>query len=216
MGTRNILTIVLAVLLALCLIALFTLYSQNQEMKKALEESQRTLESKIKEARLETSQQKSTQEALIANLKEQIQKQEVTIKEIREGLSLSLIDQILFDFGKATLKPDGEKILAKVGQTLKNIQDKRIRVVGHTDNVPIRKDFAYKFPSNWELSAARACTVVRYFQEKMGFKPEDLEAVGRAFYQPVAGNETKEGRDQNRRVEIIIAPKLETKKEEKK
>jgi chemotaxis protein MotB len=200
---KNILTIVLAVLLAICIIALIMLYSQNQEMKKALAEK----ETKVSPA----SQEKATQEALVASLKEQVQKQEVTIKEIREGLSVTLVDKILFDSGKATLKPGGEKILGKIGETLKNIQDKRIRVVGHTDNVLIRQDFRYKFPTNWELSAARAATVVRYFQEKTGLKPDDLEAVGRSFFQPLASNDTKEGRDQNRRVEIIIAPKLEMK-----
>jgi chemotaxis protein MotB len=202
---KNILTIVLAVLLAICIIALILLYSQNQEMKKALAAK----ETKVSPA----SQEKATQEALVASLKEQVQKQEVTIKEIREGLSVTLVDRILFDSGKATLKPGGEKVLGKIGETLKNIQDKRIRVVGHTDNVPIRQDFRNKFPTNWELSAARAATVVRYFQEKSGLKPEDLEAVGRSFFQPVASNDAKEGRDQNRRVEIIIAPKLEMKEE---
>ena len=200
---KNILTIVLAVLLAVCIVALLFLYSQNQDMKKALGER----ESKVSQA----SQQRSTQDTLVASLKEQVQKQEVTIKEIREGLSVTLVDRILFDSGKATLKPGGEKILGKIGETLKNIQDKRIRVVGHTDNVSIRQDFRYKFPTNWELSAARAATVVRYFQEKTGLKPDDLEAVGRSFFQPLASNDTKEGRDQNRRVEIIIAPKLEIK-----
>lgn len=200
---KNILTIILAVLLAICVIALVLLYSQNQEMKKALVEK----ETKVGPA----SQEKATQEALVAGLKEQVQKQEVTIKEIREGLSVTLVDKILFDSGKATLKPGGEKILGKIGETLKNIQDKRIRVVGHTDNVLIRQDFRYKFPTNWELSAGRAATVVRYFQEKTGLKPDDLEAVGRSFFQPLASNDTKEGRDQNRRVEIIIAPKLEMK-----
>ena len=202
---KNLLTIVLAVLLAVCIVSLIFLYSQNQDMKKALGERER--ERKVSQA----SQQRSTQEALVAGLKEQIQKQEVTIKEIREGLSVTLVDRILFDSGKATLKPGGEKILGKIGETLKNIQDKRIRVVGHTDNVLIRQDFRYKFPTNWELSAARAATVVRYFQEKTGLKPDDLEAVGRSFFQPLASNDTKEGRDQNRRVEIIIAPKLEMK-----
>jgi chemotaxis protein MotB len=200
---KNILTIILAVLLAICVIALVLLYSQNQEMKKALAEK----ETKVGPA----SQEKATQEALVAGLKEQVQKQEVTIKEIREGLSVTLVDKILFDSGKATLKPGGEKILGKIGETLKNIQDKRIRVVGHTDNVLIRQDFRNKFPTNWELSAGRAATVVRYFQEKTGLKPDDLEAVGRSFFQPLASNDTKEGRDQNRRVEIIIAPKLEMK-----
>ena len=84
-----------------------------------------------------------------------------------------------------------------------------ITVIGHTDNKPIHPDYQFKFPSNWELSSARASAVVRYFQETIGLDPESLEAVGRAFYDPIAPNDTEEGRAQNRRVEIIIAPKIQ-------
>jgi chemotaxis protein MotB len=97
--------------------------------------------------------------------------------------------------------------LRKVGKTLKNVKDKKIRVVGHTDDVPIiSKNRYYKYPSNWELSAARAARVIRFFQKKVGLDPTTMEAVGRSYYDPIASNETREGRAQNRRVNIIIAP----------
>jgi len=152
---------------------------------------------------------KSAYEALAFDLKEQVQKQEVTIKEFQKELAVSLVDRILFDFGKATLTKEGEKILKKVGEVLKKIKEKRIRIIGHTDDIPIHPDYRYKFPTNWELSAARAASVVRYFQEHISLDAKDMEAVGRSFYQPIASNETEGGRALNRRVEIIIAPRME-------
>ena len=216
MFTReNIVIIILSVLLAASIIAGFSFYTSNRNMKQALQACEkRLLEQDKKVAELsdaQMKQMKTTHEALVSGLKEQIQKQEVTIKESQESLSLNFIDRILFEFGKADLTPEGEKILKKVGEALKNIKGKKIRVSGHTDNVPIRPDYVQKFPSNWELSAARGAMVVRYFQEKVGLDPKDMETVGRSFYQPVASNETKEGRAQNRRVEILIAPQMEIK-----
>jgi chemotaxis protein MotB len=152
---------------------------------------------------------KSTHTAMVRDLQSEIQNREVTISALKEKLSISFVDRILFGFGEARITPQGEEVLAKVGTILKNVGAKRIRVIGHTDNKPIHRDYHYKFPSNWELSAARAAAVVRYFQHEIGLDPENLEAVGHSFYDPVASNETAEGRAQNRRVNIIIAPKLE-------
>ncbi len=159
-------------------------------------------------AETKKGQLKSTYEALISDLKKQIENQEVTIKAFQEKISITFVDRILFEFGKATITPEGEKILKKVGEILKNVQRKQIQVVGHTDNIPIMPEYRYKFPSNWELSAGRASAVIRHFQKKMGLHPSNLEAVGRSFYDPIASNETREGRAQNRRVEIIISPKI--------
>jgi chemotaxis protein MotB len=152
---------------------------------------------------------KYTYESLITDLKKQIEKQEVTIKAYKEKISVSFVDRILFEFGKASISYNGKEILTKVGGILKGIEDKQIRIIGHTDNIPILPGFRHKFPSNWELSAARAAAVVRYFQNTMDLDPTKLEAVGRSYYEPIASNESKEGRAQNRRVNIIIAPKIE-------
>jgi len=154
-------------------------------------------------------QLKSTYEALIADLKKQIENQEITIKAFKDQITVTFVDRILFEFGKAIITSEGEMILKKVGEILKNIQGKQIRIVGHTDNIPIMPQYRYKFPTNWELSAARAAAVIRHFQKNIHLDPKNLEAVGRSFYEPIASNETSQGRVQNRRVEIIISPQLE-------
>jgi chemotaxis protein MotB len=118
------------------------------------------------------------------------------------------VDRILFEFGKATVTPDGKRILDKLGKSLKDVSARSIRIEGHTDNVPIQEKFRYKYPSNWELSASRAAAVVRHLQEEVGLDPKGLEAVGHSFYEPTASNETKKGRAQNRRVSIILAPSI--------
>ncbi len=212
---QNIVIIILAILLAASIIAILSLSASYRNMKQSLQTCEKTLSEQdqkvAQRAEAQMKQMKSTHDALVSDLKDQIQKQEVTIKESQDSLSLNFVDRILFEFGKADLTPEGEKVLKKVGEALKNIKGKKIRVTGHTDNVRIHPDYVHKFPSNWELSAARAASVVRYFQEKIGLDPEDMEAVGRSFYQPEASHETKEGRARNRRVEILIAPQMEVK-----
>jgi chemotaxis protein MotB len=220
MVTReNTMMVILSILLAACAIAGFFFYTSNRDTQQALQACEKRLSEQDKKVaeltEVQVKQMKSTYDTLVSDLKDQIQKQEVTIKEFHDALTLNFVDRILFEFGKADLTPQGEKILKKVGEALKNIKGKRIRVSGHTDNVPIRPDYQYKFPTNWELSAARAASVVRYFQEKPGLDPKDMEAVGRSFYQPEASNDTKEGRARNRRVEILIAPQMEVRGKEK-
>jgi len=156
---------------------------------------------------IKIGQLKTTYENLVSDLKKQIENQEVTIKTFEEKISVTFVDRILFEFGKAKISPKGRMILGKIGNTLKNVQGKQIRVVGHTDDVPISPGYHYKFPSNWELSAARAASVVNYLQNEQGLDPANLEAVGRSFYEPIASNETSKGRAQNRRVNINIVPK---------
>jgi chemotaxis protein MotB len=149
---------------------------------------------------------KSTCSALISELKEEIEKEEVSVIESGGEISVNLIDRILFDFGSASITPEGREILNRVGKILKESKAARIRIAGHTDSVPIALEYQYLFPSNWELSAARAAAVARYFQNQIGIDPERMQVVGHAFNDPIANNETSEGRAKNRRVEIILTP----------
>ena len=145
-------------------------------------------------------------DALVKDLASEVQKGDLKVKQYKNMLTVELAEQIFFDSGRATLKPGGKEVLKKVGGALKGYEDKIIRVVGHTDNVPVAKSLQGTFPSNWELSVSRATTVVRVLQEA-GVPPERMIASGRAEYEPVAPNDTPEGRQQNRRIEIMLFDK---------
>ena len=99
-------------------------------------------------------------------------------------------------------------MLKRVGDVLFQVKDKTFRIEGHTDNVPPGKSLRNKYPSNWELSTARATNVVRFLQESAGIDPATLEAVGMGEYHPIASNKTPQGRSQNRRIEIILFPRV--------
>jgi len=119
---------------------------------------------------------------------------------------VDVVDKILFDSGRAEVKPEGLDVLKRVVEILITVTDKIIRVEGHTDNVPIAGTLAKRYPTNWELSAARAINITRYL-EKEGLDPALLSAAAFGEYQPVADNETPEGRAKNRRIAIILLPK---------
>jgi len=151
----------------------------------------------------------STYKDLASRLKSEIERKEVLIDRLEKTLSVSIVDRILFKFGKVSITPQGHDILQKVGKIVKEAKGCGIRVIGHTDNVPIAWSYRYRFPSNWELSAARAATVVNYFQNQVGIDPRRMQATGRSAYAPVASNNTPEGRALNRRVAIILGPPLD-------
>jgi chemotaxis protein MotB len=130
----------------------------------------------------------------------------VTTIVTRDGLVIRLLtDKLLFASGSATVEPGGRGLLAKVGSLLRAENQHEIRVRGFTDPVPIH---TAAFPSNWELSAGRAASVVRAFADA-GVSPERLEAVGRAALDPLSSNATALGRARNRRVEVLL-PRVAT------
>jgi chemotaxis protein MotB len=148
-----------------------------------------------------------TQEELSRSLRDEIAKGTITIQQVRDRLTINMVDRVLFDSGQAQIKPAGIKVLKQVGDVLKTVTDKQIRIEGHTDNVPISIKLQDRFKTNWELSTARATTVVRYLIDQGGVDRQSLSAVGYAETHPVASNETDEGRSANRRIEIILYPK---------
>jgi chemotaxis protein MotB len=147
-----------------------------------------------------------TYEDLTKKLEKEIQEGQVQITEMKNRLTMTMVDKILFPSGSAEISKDGKKVLDKVIAILKDVKDKRIQVEGHTDNVRIVSTLKKKFPTNWELSTARATEVVRYLQEAGGIEPKQLSATGYSEYQPVAPNDTDEGKHKNRRIEIVLLP----------
>lgn len=123
----------------------------------------------------------------------------------RGRLVINLPQDILFASGSATLGRDGRQTVAEVASVLAEIEDRRFQVEGHTDNVPIS---TAQFPSNWELSAARALSVVKILVEQ-GVAPDNVSGAGYGEYHPVATNSTPDGRRLNRRIEIVMLPNLD-------
>jgi chemotaxis protein MotB len=148
----------------------------------------------------------STYESLLEKMKSEISMGQVTISELKGKLTVNMVDSILFDSGKAEVKRGGLEILGKVVSILKDVSDKSIRIEGHTDDVQISRALAQRYPTNWELSAARAINVARYLQGQ-GIDPGHLSAVAYGEWKPVATNDTEAGRAKNRRIEIILVPK---------
>ncbi|HEX6725810.1 MAG TPA: OmpA family protein [Nitrospira sp.] len=145
-----------------------------------------------------------TQEELSKALQDEISKGNITVQQVNDRLTINMVDRVLFDSGQAEVKPAGQKVLKQVSDLLKIVTDKQIRIEGHTDNVPISAKLQSRYKTNWELSTARATAVIRYLIDQGGVDPRHLSAVGYADTQPVASNDTEEGRSANRRIEIVL------------
>ena len=148
-------------------------------------------------------QKSQTEEQLNQQLQAEIRADQVKIQQLQDRLKVTMLNEILFPEGGWELDQKGRETLDKIVPVLKNLQGKRIEVNGYTDNVPIGPELKRRFPSNWELSTARATEVVRYLIHK-GVNPKLLSATGYGEEQPVASNNTPEGRRQNRRIEVVL------------
>jgi chemotaxis protein MotB len=142
---------------------------------------------------------------MVEKFRKMIESGKLRVRIQRGRMVVELSENILFDSGKADLKKEGQAALTEVAGVLASIQDRDFQIAGHTDNVPIK---SAKFPSNWELSTARGVTVAR-FLAAAGVPPARLSAAGYADSQPIASNDTPEGRAQNRRIEIVLMPNLD-------
>ncbi|MCL5959298.1 MAG: OmpA family protein [Chloroflexi bacterium] len=124
----------------------------------------------------------------------------VDLVQEKDGVALSLSASLLFDSGRADLAPESTKILDAVADWLRSVPNE-VRVEGHTDNIPVESDL---YPTNWELSVARATVVTRYIVEVGRIAPQRLSAQGYGEYRPIADNYSRESRALNRRVMIVI------------
>jgi chemotaxis protein MotB len=145
-----------------------------------------------------------TRKSIESSLKDQIAAQNITIEDIADKLKVTLVDKILFDSGSSEVNEEGKRLLLILSETLNKDSMRQIVVEGHADNVPLGGQLREKFPSNWELSAARAASVIRLLQSDGGVEPKKLSLKGYGSYHPIASNHTEEGRMENRRIEIIL------------
>ena len=193
------------------------LQQEQSQLSASLDEERKRLKAEAEEkARLEQERAAKedeirrltkTQEELSQSLKDEIAKGNIKIQQVRDRLTINMVDRVLFDSGRADIKPAGVKVLKQVGDVLNKITDKQIRIEGHTDNVPISTKLQDKFKTNWELSTTRATTVVRFLIDQGGVQPQSLSAVGYADTHPIESNDSEQGRSSNRRIEIVLYPK---------
>lgn len=174
--------------------------------RQRLTDLEQQLQEKIQAKEREISGVKGAYDRLVAELQGEISQKEIALHHAKDKLTVTIVDRVLFPSGQATLTPEGQRLIEKVGAVLAKVSDRRILIEGHTDNVPIGETLRSIFPTNWELSTARATEVVKYLIAQTKLPANHLSAVGRADTAPVASNASEDGRMQNRRIEIILLP----------
>lgn len=173
---------------------------------KKLSKAERVLAAHLREREAELeklAELKNTYESLVEDLESQVSAGQIQIEQLRDGMRLNLSQAILFPSGSAQLNAEGQSVIKTVSNRLKDLSH-GVEVRGHTDNVPVRRGGS--FPSNWELAAARASSVVRLLEGE-GVSPDRLSAVSMGQHDPVASNSSRDGRAKNRRIEIRLSPK---------
>ena len=166
------------------------------------------LQQTVQEKEAELARLKATYEDIEQKLKAEIAEGEIRLSQAGGRIQVDLVDKILFDSGEASLSPRGSEVLSRLGAVLSKVENRSILVSGHTDDAPPSQRLAATFPTNWELSVARAVNVVRFLGEKASVPQSRLVAAGHADTKPVASNATPKGRARNRRIEILLIPDL--------
>jgi chemotaxis protein MotB len=175
-------------------------------LKTELDSKSEQLNEVIREKEALIAELKEAQRDLTATLDKEIAAGDVLIQERRGELVIDVSDKLLFDEGQAEISDGGKDLLKQVALSIKRLPPKlRFQVGGHTDSQRVvSPELVERFPSNWELSAARATNVVRNLQELGKVPGHKLIAAGFAQYRPVSTNNTKTGRQKNRRIEIVV------------
>jgi len=156
-------------------------------------------------ARAEVSRLTATYTDLMADLESEVSSGQIEIEQLREGIRVSVSDDIIFASGSADLDPVGREVLDKVSRQLRKL-DHAIEVQGHTDDLRLKKSLRDRYPSNWDLAAARAARVVRLMEDQ-GIDGSRLRVVSFSSFQPLVPNDSPENRSQNRRIEIRLKPR---------
>jgi len=164
------------------------------------------LQNQLREIETEKQEAESRAQSLRDELRGFSEREQLQLEELNLCTILRIPNKLVFPSGSAALTEKGKGLLDQIAEILEPYPDYEIQVKGHTDNKQIKPEFQDKFFDNWELSSARAAGVVRYLITKHGMKPAKFSAVGHGEYQPMASNDTAEGRAINRRVEFYITP----------
>ena len=179
------------------------LTSEKGQLSRTLDDAKARLE-ELRKQKLAADARAATFHQLVEKLRSMIDAGQLKVI-VRDGrMIIALESDVLFDSGKTSIKPAGQTALARVAQVLAGITDRKYQVAGHTDDVPIH---TARFPSNWELSTARAVEVVSFLISS-GMKPQQLSGAGYGEFDPVTPNDTPENRARNRRIEIVLEPNL--------
>lgn len=169
-----------------------------------LRESQTQLET-LRQIEAETKKRNEIYARFVKELQKMIDGGQLTVSIEQGRIVINLPENVLFRSGQAVVNSEGQEALKQIGSVLKEFSERRFQIEGHTDNVPIK---SARYPSNWELSTARALSVVHLMIQE-GVKPQNVSAAGFGEFHPRADNESKEGRALNRRIEIIMLPNLD-------
>jgi len=161
---------------------------------------------KIEELSAQLDELNRSKSMLEQKFSQEINDKQIKLQMMEKGLVITVVGDLLFDSGKAKIRVEAYPLLNKVSAILKdNMAQFNVGIEGHTDNVPIKHS---GWKTNWELSTSRALSVLHYLVKDQGIAPERLSAIGYGEYRPVASNDTKDDRKQNRRVEIVILPNI--------
>lgn len=201
--------LVLAVAVSGCSVTLQTRHRSDIEKIEALGYEVDALNEKIDKLQeqkdAEMAELQEARDLLEEKLKSEIDDKTVRLEMAEKGLSIIFLTEVLFDSGKAEIKKEAYNAMDKIATVLKeNVEDRNIGIEGHTDNQPIKYS---GWKSNWELSTARATSVLHYLVDNKEINPKRVSATGYGEYRPVISNDTAEARKQNRRVEIVVLPK---------
>ena len=191
------------------------LETENQQLKQQvseLEQVKNDYSDKLAESEKLSAEQKQQLEDemqkmrdnLNSRLEEQIQKNEVAVQQIESLTVITLGESVMFGSGMSDLTKDGAKVIRQIADTLVQYPGYNIRVEGHTDGRPISEGLKSTYSSNWELSSARAISVIHYMIYGLNIEPKRLSIAAYAQYRPVADNNSKEGRAKNRRIRVVV------------
>jgi chemotaxis protein MotB len=181
---------------------------QLESDKAGLEAAKAELSKSVQVKEDELAALKGTYDKFREKMKDEIAHGDIHLEQTGGKLRVGLVDKLLFDPGEAEISKRGEQVLLRLAEVLAGIPDKQVQVSGHTDRTPITGKLVERYPTNWELSTARATQVVRFLAEKADVPAQRLVATGHGEYQPIASNKTPAGRARNRRIEILLTPLL--------